>query len=148
MANLVSTVRAARCVFGAALLAAVCLFAGTATAAPPKPNVILIYTDDQGSIDVNTYGAKDLITPHMDDLARRGIRFTQFYAVASSDLGPFVFDGPVTAGQTKEGEEIGLRKPADAPSEFTQDLTLPRGGHSPGEECMVNVLSVDTTSGC
>ncbi len=47
-----------------------------------KPNVILIYTDDQGSIDVNCYGANDLVTPHMDALAARGTRFTQFYAAA------------------------------------------------------------------
>lgn len=47
-----------------------------------KPNVLLIYTDDQGSLDVNIYGAKDLYTPHLDDLARRGVRFTQFYAAA------------------------------------------------------------------
>ncbi|WPP51602.1 sulfatase-like hydrolase/transferase [Catalinimonas niigatensis] len=47
-----------------------------------RPNVILIYTDDQGSIDMNCYGAKDLTTPHMDALAERGVRFTQFYAAA------------------------------------------------------------------
>ncbi len=47
-----------------------------------RPNVILIYTDDQGSIDVNCYGAKDLVTPNMDALAARGTRFTQFYAAA------------------------------------------------------------------
>ncbi|QDT94697.1 sulfatase-like hydrolase/transferase [Gimesia aquarii] len=47
-----------------------------------KPNVIIIFTDDQGSIDLNCYGAKDLITPHMDSIANRGIRFTQFYAAA------------------------------------------------------------------
>lgn len=47
-----------------------------------KPNVIIIFTDDQGSVDLNCYGAKDLITPHMDSIARRGIRFTQFYASA------------------------------------------------------------------
>ena len=47
-----------------------------------RPNVLLIYTDDQGSVDVNCYGAKDLITPHMDSLAQRGVRFTQFYAAA------------------------------------------------------------------
>ena len=47
-----------------------------------KPNVILIYTDDQGSLDLNVYGAKDLYTPHVDALARRGVRFTQFYAAA------------------------------------------------------------------
>ncbi len=48
-----------------------------------KPNVIIIFTDDQGSIDMNVYGAKDLVTPHMDSLAKRGVRFTQFYAAAS-----------------------------------------------------------------
>lgn len=45
-----------------------------------KPNVIIIYTDDQGTIDLNIYGAKDLVTPNMDRIAREGIRFTQFYA--------------------------------------------------------------------
>lgn len=47
-----------------------------------RPNVIVIYTDDQGSIDMNAYGATDLITPHMDSLAKDGIRFTQFYSAA------------------------------------------------------------------
>ena len=31
-----------------------------------KPNVIVILTDDQGSIDINCYGALDLYTPNMD----------------------------------------------------------------------------------
>ena len=44
------------------------------------PNVLIIFTDDQGSIDMNIYGARDLITPNMDALAMDGIRFTQFYA--------------------------------------------------------------------
>lgn len=47
-----------------------------------KPNILLIYTDDQGSLDLNIYGAKDLQTPNVDALARRGVRFTQFYAAA------------------------------------------------------------------
>ncbi|MDT7828364.1 sulfatase-like hydrolase/transferase [Pricia sp. S334] len=47
-----------------------------------KPNVIVILTDDQGSIDLNSYGAKDLYTPNMDRLAKEGVRFTQFYAAA------------------------------------------------------------------
>ncbi len=48
-----------------------------------KPNVILILTDDQGSIDLACYGATDLSTPNMDRLAKAGTRFTQFYAAAS-----------------------------------------------------------------
>lgn len=50
--------------------------------ADDRPNVLLILTDDQGSIDLNCYGATDLMTPALDDLARNGIRFTQFYAGA------------------------------------------------------------------
>ena len=48
--------------------------------AQDKPNVILIYSDDQGAIDLNCYGAKDLVTPNIDWLAKNGIMFTQFYA--------------------------------------------------------------------
>jgi arylsulfatase A-like enzyme len=44
------------------------------------PNVLIILTDDQGTLDVNAYGATDLYTPHMDRLAREGVRFTQAYA--------------------------------------------------------------------
>ena len=47
-----------------------------------KPNVIIIFTDDQGTIDMNCYGAKDLVTPHMDGLAKWGVRFTQFFSAA------------------------------------------------------------------
>ena len=47
-----------------------------------KPNVLLILTDDQGSIDVNCYGSADLLTPNMDRIANRGVRFTNFYAGA------------------------------------------------------------------
>lgn len=48
-----------------------------------KPNVIIILSDDQGSVDLGAYGAKDLKTKNLDELAAGGIRFTQFYAAAS-----------------------------------------------------------------
>lgn len=47
-----------------------------------KPNIIVILTDDQGSIDLNTYGAKDLYTPNIDKLASSGVQFSQFYSAA------------------------------------------------------------------
>ena len=50
---------------------------------PEKPNVIIIYTDDQGTLDANCYGSKDLITPSIDRLAKQGVRFTQMYAPSS-----------------------------------------------------------------
>ncbi len=48
-----------------------------------KPNVIVILTDDQGSMDLGSYGATDLHTPNMDRIAKGGVRFTQFYAGAA-----------------------------------------------------------------
>lgn len=44
-----------------------------------KPNVIVIYTDDQGAIDLNSYGAADLVTPNMDKIVTSGVKFTKFY---------------------------------------------------------------------
>ncbi|MDF1656099.1 MAG: sulfatase-like hydrolase/transferase [Verrucomicrobiales bacterium] len=45
-----------------------------------KPNVIIVYTDDQGSVDANCYGSTDIETPHIDRLAETGVRFTQMLA--------------------------------------------------------------------
>jgi arylsulfatase A len=45
-----------------------------------RPNVVIFFTDDQGTLDVNCYGSKDLYTPTMDRLAETGVRFTQAYA--------------------------------------------------------------------
>lgn len=45
-----------------------------------KPNVVIFYTDDQGTLDAGCYGSKDLQTPNMDRLAKHGVRFTQAYA--------------------------------------------------------------------
>lgn len=47
-----------------------------------QPNVLFILTDDQGSIDLNCYGAKDLHTPNLDQLAADGVRFTQCLVAA------------------------------------------------------------------
>jgi arylsulfatase A-like enzyme len=47
---------------------------------PAKPNVVIFYTDDQGTLDVNCFGSKDLVTPNLDRLAETGVRFTQAYA--------------------------------------------------------------------
>ena len=44
------------------------------------PNVVILFTDDQGTIDANCYGSKDLITPNIDKLAETGVLFTQAYA--------------------------------------------------------------------
>ena len=48
-----------------------------------RPNLIIILTDDQGSVDLNAYGATDLSTPHIDGLIDEGIKFTRFYAASA-----------------------------------------------------------------
>ena len=62
--------------------AALILISSLQVLASRKPNIVIILTDDQGSIDAGCYGAKDLETPNIDRIAKRGIRFTQFYAAA------------------------------------------------------------------
>ena len=50
-----------------------------------KPNVIVIMADDLGYGDVGCYGAKpeNIKTPHIDQLAAEGLRFTNFHVGAS-----------------------------------------------------------------
>lgn len=45
-----------------------------------KPNIIIILADDFGYGDLGSYGQKLIRTPHLDRLAKEGIRFTDFYA--------------------------------------------------------------------
>ena len=44
------------------------------------PNIILIFTDDQGYNDVGVFGAKDISTPNLDQMAKDGAKLTNFYA--------------------------------------------------------------------
>jgi len=48
-----------------------------------KPNVIVIFTDDQGFQDLGCYGSPKIKTPNLDKMAAEGIRFTDFYVSAS-----------------------------------------------------------------
>jgi arylsulfatase A-like enzyme len=49
-----------------------------ATPAPPRPNIVLIMSDDQGYGDSTGYGKTDLETPVMDAIGKAGVRFTHF----------------------------------------------------------------------
>lgn len=56
------------------------LFAAVvAAAADRKPNVIVILSDDQGYPDLGLIGTKPILTPHLDRLAREGVRATNYY---------------------------------------------------------------------
>ncbi len=45
----------------------------------PPPNIVIIFTDDQGYQDLGCYGSPDIETPHIDQMAKEGLRFTNFY---------------------------------------------------------------------
>ncbi|MBK8921172.1 MAG: sulfatase-like hydrolase/transferase [Saprospirales bacterium] len=49
------------------------------TAADRPPNIVLILLDDMGYSDVGCFGAKGFVTPNLDQMARDGIRMTNFY---------------------------------------------------------------------
>ena len=57
------------------------LIAGVLNAAPQKPNILLILTDDLGFSDLGCYGS-EIETPVLDRLAASGLRFSQFYNTA------------------------------------------------------------------
>ncbi len=97
-----------------------------------KPNVIVIFTDDQGSLDAGCYGARDLLTPAIDSIAKKGIRFSQFYAAAAvcspSRAGLLTGRAPVRAGMpgnagSKKGV-AGLK-----PSEITMAEVFKAAGY-------------------
>ena len=47
-----------------------------------KPNIIFIFADDLGYGDLGCYGSKVNRTPHLDQMAKDGILFTDFYSAA------------------------------------------------------------------
>jgi arylsulfatase A-like enzyme len=57
-----------------------CAAAAPLVAAGEKPNLIVIYTDDQGIGDLGCYGHAEVKTPNLDRLAASGARFTNWYS--------------------------------------------------------------------
>jgi len=47
------------------------------------PNFVFIFADDLGYGDLSCFGAKDIATPNIDQIAKEGIRFTDFYSASS-----------------------------------------------------------------
>ncbi|HEX6162662.1 MAG TPA: sulfatase-like hydrolase/transferase [Vicinamibacterales bacterium] len=92
---------------------------------PPRPNVILIITDDMGYGDLGSYGSPDIKTPNIDGLAKAGVRFTQFYANASSCT-------PTRAGliSGRYQQRFTLERPLSHASSTDGNLGLPATGRS------------------
>lgn len=51
----------------------------TACSTPQPPNIVIIFTDDQGYADVGAFGAEGFSTPNLDKLAKEGIKLTNYY---------------------------------------------------------------------
>ena len=87
----------------------------TAPVAAP-PNVVLILADDLGYGDIGAFGARLIETPHIDGLARDGIRMTDFYASgnvctpsrAGLLTGRYALRDGMAAGTVKPGDTHGL----------------------------------------
>ena len=101
---------------GAAACAGARLARATADARPP--NVILILADDLGYDDLGVQGARDLLTPNIDSIAKNGVRFTDGYV-------PCPVCGPTRAGlltgrypQSFGFEFNNVRRPTSADAEY------------------------------
>ena len=68
-----------RCLYPACCLSLLATPLFAVAQAPRLPNVVFIFTDDQGYTDVGCYGAKGFQTPNLDRMAAEGVRFTDFY---------------------------------------------------------------------
>jgi len=99
--------------------------------AAERPNILLIFADDLGWSDLGCYGSARFHTPHLDKLAKQGMRFTQAYAAAPicSATRAALLTGNSTA---RNGFEFVVKKepgfqsvpaPLRAPP-FTIDLAL------------------------
>lgn len=62
-------------------LASACIgLPAIAASAERPPNLVVVFTDDQGYQDVGCFGSPDIRTPRLDAMAKDGMKFTSFYA--------------------------------------------------------------------
>lgn len=59
------------------------ILTGIVTAAPARPNILHIHADDHRADGLGALGAPGLLTPHLDELVRRGMVFTRAYTQGS-----------------------------------------------------------------
>src|SRR5262245_7597653 len=81
-----------------------------AQSSQPKPNFVVILSDDQGSHALNCFGSTDLLTPNIDALASSGTRFTNWYSnapvCAPSRASLFTGRYPIRAGVLTNGTPL------------------------------------------
>lgn len=107
------------------LLSAVLWFAEPARvhAQAPQRNVILLVADDLG-LDLGCYGNKAIRTPHLDGLAKRGVRFAHAYATVSSCSPSRA--SLYTGLYTHQSGQYGLQHPPHSQQAHAWVMGLPR----------------------
>ena len=66
-----------------ALLSCLFLQCGWAAERPDRPNIVLLFADDLGYGELGCQGNPEIPTPHIDSIARNGVRFTSGYVTAA-----------------------------------------------------------------
>ncbi len=105
------------------------LLATTATARPP--NVVVIFIDDMGYGDIGPFGATKQRTPHLDRMAKEGMKLTSFYAtpvcsVSRAQMMTGCYGARVSVpGVYFPGQSVGLN-----PSEVTVAERLKEKGYA------------------
>jgi len=91
------------------------LLLAAALPAQDKPNFVVIFADDLGYGDLSAYGSPNIRTPHIDTLARDGVKLTDFYSASPvctpSRAGLLTGRYPVRSGMVRvlfPREEAGL----------------------------------------
>lgn len=57
-----------------------CIAGENVCRAQERPNIVVVFTDDQGYGDLSCFGSTTVRTPRIDSLAKDGTKFTSFYA--------------------------------------------------------------------
>ena len=71
---------------GVLLVVVACVHVSSAQAR--QANIVMIVGDDMGYADIGVHGSKDIPTPHIDALARGGVRFTDAYVTGRTAARP------------------------------------------------------------
>ncbi|MDF7799235.1 sulfatase-like hydrolase/transferase [Pontiellaceae bacterium B1224] len=114
------------------MAAGLLLFTGSTFAEAERPNIIVLLCDDLGYGDLECYGHPHIKTPHLNQLAAEGMRFTDCYSTAAvcspSRVGLLTGRNPNRAGIYEwipNGKQIHMRA-----SEITIPQLLKQAGYA------------------
>ncbi len=100
-----------------------CLSGQAQTDTSARPNIVFIFADDLGYGDLSCYGAEDIKTPHIDQIAENGIKFTEFYSV-SPVCSPSRYGLMTGRYPVRDGIQGGVFFPESWTGMDTTDMTM------------------------